>query len=383
MLFILNFNFINIAFCDYAMRGQFGFQDASTSIMQGIINLHHHIFFFIIIVLIFVSYMMIKTYKVSVWKFKTTNLNIIKTASILFQTNNKTYSSYELFISAFYTIKDSFIKKLKLYYNLNISHGTLLEIIWTILPSLILLCIVGPSFALLFAMDAIADPDYSVKVVGHQWYWSYEYTDSFLEYNIRDILSVTSYNIWLNLNNVRDTLIGMDNDFMTYLKDYYLNLFIKSNTLNPAKIIMDYSFDSYMKATPDLVEGELRLLEVDNALYLPIYSKIRLDITSDDVMHAFAVPSLGIKIDAIPGRLNVIYLDILREGVFFGQCSELCGVNHGYMPIKIVAVNVKDFMTILTCGSIDSFPLLYSQTNLVDIFNYILTLNYKEIYTKI
>lgn len=106
---------------------------------------------------------------------------------------------------------------------------------------------------------------------------------------------------------------------------------------------LNISKDSYMIATSDLALGELRLLEVDNALYVPVFTKIRFDITADDVIHAFAVPSLGIKVDAIPGRINVAYLKILRTGIFFGQCSELCGVNHGFMPIKVVALDFSNF----------------------------------------
>lgn len=106
-----------------------------------------------------------------------------------------------------------------------------------------------------------------------------------------------------------------------------------------------------MVATSDLKEGALRLLEVDNALYLPTYSRLRLDITSDDVMHCFAVPSLGIKVDAIPGRLNIAYAEILREGIYFGQCSELCGVNHGYMPLKVVAVNYSNYINYIILNS--------------------------------
>ena len=99
-----------------------------------------------------------------------------------------------------------------------------------------------------------------------------------------------------------------------------------------------------MIATSDLAYGELRLLEVDNALYVPTFTKIRFDITADDVIHAFAVPSLGIKVDAIPGRINVAYVKILRAGIYFGQCSELCGVNHGFMPIKVVAIDFNNFL---------------------------------------
>jgi len=106
-----------------------------------------------------------------------------------------------------------------------------------------------------------------------------------------------------------------------------------------------------MIATSDLKKGDLRLLEVDNALYLPTYSRLRLDVTSDDVMHCFAVPSLGVKVDAIPGRLNIAYAEILREGIFFGQCSELCGVNHGYMPVKVIAVDYSNYINYIILNS--------------------------------
>ena len=137
----------------------------------------------------------------------------------------------------------------------------------------------------------------------------------------------------------------------------------------------EYIFDSYMKATPDLLPGELRLLEVDNPLFLPVYSKIRLDITSDDVLHAFAVPSLGVKVDAVPGRLNVAYLDIIREGIYFGQCSELCGVNHGYMPIKVVVVDVKFFVEYQLINGSENLNVLVSSPiwNFNDTFNHITT----------
>jgi hypothetical protein len=135
----------------------------------------------------------------------------------------------------------------------------------------------------------------------------------------------------------------------------------------------EYIFDSYMKATTDLLPGELRLLEVDNPLFLPVYSKIRLDITSDDVLHAFAVPSLGVKVDAVPGRLNVAYLDIIREGIYFGQCSELCGVNHGYMPIKVIVVDVKFFVENQFLFCREDLNVFFSTLNFNDTFNFIKT----------
>jgi len=287
-------NIQNIFYLDFPISGQIGFQDAGTAIMQGIINLHHHIFCLIIMVLIFVGLIFFETYQFSYWK-KVTPLVVLGNG----QEQNK--------IKLVNTIY--FIKKLKTSYNLNVSHGVLLEIIWTIIPSLILLAIVGPSFALLYAMDAFVDPSITVKVLAHQWYWSYEYSDFFQK------------PIYNEINNNK----------------YYVNL--------------NYNFDSYMVATSDLKKGDLRLLEVDNALYLPTYSRLRLDVTSDDVMHSFAVPSLGIKIDAIPGRLNIAYAEILREGIYFGQCSELCGVNHGFMPIKVVAVNYSNYINYIILNS--------------------------------
>lgn len=326
---IMNFFINNITHLDYAIRWQIGFQDSATSIMQGIVNLHHHIFFFIIIVIVFVFFIFYRTYEFSVWNFKTSNcINI-------FNINDS-------------TSKKQLLKKLILSFNLNVNHGTILEIIWTIIPSLILLMIVGPSFTLLYAMDAASDPDYSVKVIGHQWYWTYEFSD---HYVINDEKSAKKYGQVFHMSH----LFGQTN----YLVD-------------DKKSMVEYIFDSYMVATPDLLPGELRLLEVDNPLYLPVYTKIRLDITSDDVLHAFAVPSLGVKIDAVPGRLNVAYLDIIREGIYFGQCSELCGVNHGYMPIKIIVVDVSDFVEYKFINGAESVNVFYSSLNFTDTFNFIL-----------
>lgn len=144
-------------------------------------------------------------------------------------------------------------------------------------------------------MDEIIQPQLTVKAIGHQWYWSYEYTDT-LESN-EEVLGK-------NLN-----------------------------------------FDSYMVPNDSLSSGDLRLLEVDNRVVLPIDTMIRVVVTGADVIHSWAVPSLGVKIDAIPGRLNQTSIDINRKGVFYGQCSELCGVNHGFMPIAVEAVSIEDYIT--------------------------------------
>jgi cytochrome c oxidase subunit 2 len=147
-----------------------------------------------------------------------------------------------------------------------------------------------PSFALLYSIDEVIDPAVTIKVVGHQWYWSYEYSDF-------------------------EAQLG---------------------TIN---------FDSYMIPEDELEMGELRLLEVDNRIVLPVNTHIRVLVTAADVLHSWAAPSLGVKMDACPGRLNQTSLFILREGVFYGQCSEICGVGHGNMPIVVEAVALDKYIS--------------------------------------
>jgi heme/copper-type cytochrome/quinol oxidase subunit 2 len=158
-------------------------------------------------------------------------------------------------------------------------------------PALVLVAIAFPSFKLLYLMDEVIDPAMTVKVTGHQWYWEYEYAD------------------FLNEEN---------------------------ETIN---------FDSYMKDEASLEKGELRMLEVDNPVIVPVDTHIRFIITGADVLHDWAIPSLGIKIDACPGRLNQVSVIIERTGHFYGQCSEICGVLHSSMPIQVEAVEVEKFFS--------------------------------------
>nr|UDH58769.1 cytochrome c oxidase subunit II [Mesoplodon mirus] len=158
------------------------------------------------------------------------------------------------------------------------------ETIWTILPAIILIMIALPSLRILYMMDEINNPSLTVKTMGHQWYWSYEYTD-----------------------------------------------------------YEDLNFDSYMIPTSDLKPGDLRLLEVDNRMVLPMEMTIRVLVSSEDVLHSWAVPSLGLKTDAIPGRLNQTTLMSMRPGLFYGQCSEICGSNHSFMPIVLELVPLENF----------------------------------------
>jgi len=170
------------------------------------------------------------------------------------------------------------------------NHGTLIELIWTITPAIVLIMIAFPSFKLLYLMDEVISPSMTIKAVGHQWYWSYEYSD----------------------------FINEDGESI--------------------------EFDSYMTPETDLEDGQLRLLDVDNRIVVPVDTHVRFIITGQDVIHDFAVPSLGLKVDACPGRLNQSSVVIEREGVYYGQCSEICGVYHGFIPIAIEAVNAEKYL---------------------------------------
>nr|ANH55821.1 cytochrome c oxidase subunit II [Grandisonia sechellensis] len=168
--------------------------------------------------------------------------------------------------------------------NTNSMDAQEVEMIWTILPAIIMIVIALPSLRILYLMDEISDPHLTIKSIGHQWYWSYEFTDY-------------------------DAL----------------------------------SFDSYMTPTKNLEPGQFRLLEVDNRMVVPTESPIRMLITAEDVLHSWAVPSLGVKTDAIPGRLNQTTFITTRPGVYYGQCSEICGANHSFMPIVIEATPLMNF----------------------------------------
>nr|AMH85385.1 cytochrome c oxidase subunit II [Stomoxys calcitrans] len=171
------------------------------------------------------------------------------------------------------------------YVNRFLLHGQTIEIIWTILPAIILLFIAFPSLRLLYLLDEINEPSITLKAIGHQWYWSYEYSD---------------------FNNIE--------------------------------------FDSYMIPTNELNLENFRLLDVDNRVILPMNSQIRILVTAADVIHSWTVPALGVKVDGTPGRLNQTNFLINRPGLFYGQCSEICGANHSFMPIVIESIPVNYFI---------------------------------------
>jgi len=205
-----------------------------------------------------------------------------------------------------------------------IVHAPLLEIIWTLIPALILLFVAIPSFSLLYSIDEIIEPTLTIKVIGHQWYWSYE----FLDPNI---------------------LFRLYYDFIDQPQKY-------------TAIKVTCSFDSYMLSDEIIAKNfkKKRLLEVDNKLYLPIETNIRLLITSADVLHSWAIPSLGVKLDAVPGRLNQASLYIKRPGIFNGQCSEICGINHAFMPISVVGLDILGNGSKIQGPIVDSISPLFT-----------------------
>jgi cytochrome c oxidase subunit 2 len=236
---------------DSATSWQLYFQDSATPVMEGITNLHHDLMFFIAFIFFFVL--------------------IVMSNTIYFFQQNKAVNSR--------TDKTSIL----------VVHGIFIEVIWTVIPSIILVIVALPSFALLYSIDEVIDPSLTIKCVGHQWYWSYEYSDFEAQ-------------------------------------------------------LCSLNFDSYMIPEDELELGELRLLEVDNRIVLPTTTHLRILVTAIDVLHSWAVPSLGIKMDACVGRLNQTSLFLLREGVFYGQCSEICGVGHANMPIVIESVNIEKYI---------------------------------------
>jgi cytochrome c oxidase subunit 2 len=242
--FIIELSKLNLftIFCDAAEAWQIGFQDPATPSAEGMSFFYNSMSLYLIIIAVSVFWMLY----ICIFKFN---------------------SSVNSFSS-------------------NFTHSSFLEIIWTVIPTISLLVLSTPSFTLLYSLEELTESVLTLKIIGHQWYWSYEYSD-------------------------------------------YGSTSIK--------------FDSYMLSLSDLYLGAFRLLEVDNRVYLPINTYIRLLISAADVLHCWTIPAFGLKVDACPGRLSQAFLFLNREGTYYGQCSEICGVNHGFMPIVVVGVTVDNY----------------------------------------
>ena len=163
------------------------------------------------------------------------------------------------------------------------SHNTVIEVIWTLVPCLILIVLAVPSFKVLYSQDEIPKADVTIKAIGYQWYWGYEYPDE------------------------------------------------------------NIVFDSYMIDEKDLKEGQPRLLAVDNEVYVPVNKVVKVMITANDVLHAWALPAFGVKRDAVPGRINETWFKAEKVGTYYGQCSELCGIKHAFMPITVKVVTDEEY----------------------------------------
>jgi cytochrome c oxidase subunit 1 len=241
-----SFSFILYS-CDVPKPWGIYFQDSASPQMEALVELHNNIMFYLFAILFSVGWILLSI--IRNYYYKNSNLS-----------------------------------------NKYLTHGTLIELIWTVTPALILILIAFPSFKLLYLMDEVTDPNLTLSVEGHQWYWSYQYSD----------------------------FINDDEEFIEY--------------------------DSYMVPASDLEKGAFRMLEVDNRIVLPELTHTRFMISAADVIHSFAIPSLGVKCDAYPGRLNQMSVHINREGVFYGQCSEICGILHSSMPIAIQSVSLEKFL---------------------------------------
>lgn len=247
-LFFSTFN----SFCDIPTQFQLGLQDAATHDMNSIHDFYDILMFCIIAIGSFVFYLLFYS---------------------IFTFNSKKHPRAEQF-----------------------AHSNELEIVWTVIPAIILFCLAIPSFRLLYQLEHFKDESLIVKVVGHQWYWSYE----------------------------------------------------MAGPLNDALGVTPYGFNSYMLKGSQLFteNGDMypRLLQTDAPLVLPIKTPIKLLVTATDVIHSWAVPSLGVKMDATPGRLTQVMLTIERTGNFYGQCSEICGINHAFMPIHVCAITIEQYI---------------------------------------
>ena len=240
LFIILSYFVASSAFANQPKDWQLGFQEAASSSMREIVNFHDKLLLPIIIAIsVFVLFLMVY-------------------ACIRFRASANPVPSKR-------------------------THNVAVEVLWTLIPCLILIVMAVPSFKILYKQDAIPKADITVKAIGYQWYWGYEYPDE--------------------------------------------NIF----------------FDSYMIETKDLKENEPRLLAVDNELVVPVNKVVKVMITANDVLHAWALPSFGVKRDAVPGRINETWFKAEKVGTYYGQCSELCGIKHAFMPITVKVVTEEEY----------------------------------------
>lgn len=294
--------FFNIISFGAAEDMQISFQTPATMVMSWLIDLHHDVFSILLFICTVVLYLIL----VIIYRYRAGNVKVRR--------------------------------------NFYFTHNTGLEIIWTVVPIFVLSFIVLPSFALLYETEVAPeehpfmkqlDSDsyyYYFRVIGRQWYWSYEANVNQRTAIISEIPLSVAKKLPQSKNVFSEPIIEQ-------VSGLWKDLHLGPNDLSVLPDQFIVTFDSYMVQDASLVSGMPRLLAVDNFLFLPLDRPIQILVTSSDVLHSWAVPSFGIKMDAVPGRLNLVYCVPDFFGTFFGQCSELCGVNHGFMPIGIRVVN--------------------------------------------
>lgn len=335
------------------------FYDPSSAFAEHLIHLYNIVWIILIFVVFFILVLLVRIIYLFNWNF-------FYFSSDIYNILVKNVLEYYLALNFMYESNDEDIIEilkrinlveagnagsahvgLNLWYNKDsgaflsisdISEYRALEFIWCLLPIGSLLAISTPTFSLIFSLDACVDPAYTIKIIGRQWYWTYAvngFVDNFTEGDNEALLAQ------YDEKNVR---------FLP-IQEYNNN----NLRMNGLALPVNFEFDSSLVSDEDLAFGAHRILEVDNRLLLPVGVPIRLLITSSDVLHSWAVPSLGIKVDAVPGRLNQFIVEIKRPGVFYGQCSELCGPFHGFMPIVIQATTMDNFENWMMKKTTDGF----------------------------
>lgn len=362
------------------LNWEVGFVDPSSIFAESLIMLYNYVWFYLVLVLFMVVVLLTRVVYLFSWKAKffksekffnfmapffkyfislrhnllarsklfksLSRLNEVKSRRIKlnlwYSNNNRRYIDW-----AWRRPQKELEKFLKIS---DASEYKRLEVVWCGMPTIILLSLATPSLAFIYTIDPAIDPIYTIKIIGRQWYWNYSFegyvtvrdTKSELYKHTEIYKELHKY-----LDSVKSPIVGPEELFNRW-QQFFFNLHNYNSVIK-----VSYSFDSVMKVEDELIRGSHRLLEVDNRLVLPLGVPIRFVVTSLDVIHSWAVPSLAIKVDAVPGRLNQFIVEINKPGIYFGQCSELCGPLHGYMPIVIAVVPAAEFeQWLLSVGQI-------------------------------
>jgi len=365
-----------------AIKSQISFQDPATAIDSSIIELHQIIVYLMFVIsslLLLLIYRIVKLTVLYYWE------NRKEPRSKKNRANSHPFVKYQTTVKFNNFYMDSTVTPLFMiarnFWLLRKRHNWFLEIVWTLIPAIVLFFLLLPSFSLVYAMDEVIEPALTIKITGRQWYWSYDYNLRLrgnphlilLEQTISrtsvkfglifspydEIYPYYVYNLFLRPRSHYDEVSTARYDFLRLMAQMFdidfklwwkhnfsfVDIFLESGLLRGAELVLRYNYDSSIMLADVTDWGSLRNLTVDRSLYLPIKSNLRLIITSDDVLHSWALPSFGIKMDACPGRLNQTFLFLKREGFFLGQCSEICGAGHAFMPISIFGLTFNRFIS--------------------------------------